>query len=698
MHLQPQRYLFLTFARLVLAAVCALFAVNSGCRRNEESPESKPSPRDANVLLITLDTTRADHLSCYAGLAAASGRPYAGPKTPHLDALAARGIRFTQATVQAPLTLPSHASIMTGEDPPRHGLRNMEGFVLAESHPTLASIVQSNGYQTAAILGSRVLARSCGLAHGFATYDDDMGSHNAVEHQADTFSERRAAAVTDRALAWLKLNGNRRFVLWVHYYDPHEPYNPPQPFKHLYPHDLYSGEIAYMDMEVGRLLDGLSQLGIESSTLVAAIGDHGESLGEHGEMTHGVFLYDSTLHVPFILAGPDVPGGKVIQDQVRSIDVMPTLLGFLNLPPGAEAQGVSLWPLIRNGTRVQSDYSYSETLFPRYFMRWSELRAMRTETWKMIIAPQRELYNVQRDPTESNNLIAKFPANADHLEKKVWEVTGGEKQNETIATSRVDLQTRLELESLGYVSAGVPRQIQLGTAAPDPKDRINILKLQIRAESFIAEKNFARAAHLMEQAMRLDPTNPRCHLYLGRAYEEMGRYPDAIQVYQHALDMKIATDKIYARLGTDYLHDQNFPKAIEAMDQARDLNPANLANLLNLGMAQLQLGQQDDAQKAFMAITAQNDRYAPAHDGLGLLATQRRDANTARREFEKALEVDPEDLRAMLNLGILYQQLGEREQALHFLEGFLKRAPTAEFGDQIPEVRNAVAELKSQAR
>jgi arylsulfatase A-like enzyme/Flp pilus assembly protein TadD len=681
--------------RLALGGFCLALLLGEACRRSEAPATSKPSPRDANILLITLDTTRADHLSCYSDLTAAASHPYHGPKTPHLDALAARGIRFTHATVQAPLTLPSHASIMTGEDPPQHGLRNMEGFILAGSHPTLASIAQSNGYATAAFVGSRVLASSFGLARGFATYDDDMGKQNYLEPQLDKFAERRAAVVTERALEWLKGNGRKRFFLWAHYYDPHAPYDPPEPYKHLYARDLYSGEIAYMDNEVGRLLVGLKELGLESRTLVAVIGDHGESLGEHGEMTHGVFLYESTLHVPFIIAGPEVPGGKVIDDQVRSIDVMPTLLAFLNLPPGPEAQGVSLWPLILQGIHVRSDYSYSETIYPRYYMGWSELRAMRTDTWKLIVAPHPELYNLQHDPGEVNNLISKFPADADQLQKKIWEVAGTQGREEKIVSSPVDSQTRQELESLGYVSAGTPRQIQLGTSAPDPKDRINILKMQVQAEKYQTDKDPVHAAQVMEQALRLDPTNPRCHLYLGRAYEDLGQYPRAIQVYQHALAMKLESDKIYSRLGIDYLHLQDFPKAVDALNQAKEINPLDLDNLLNLGMAYLQQGRRDDAERAFKAITAQNDRFAPAYDGLGLLAVERKDTETARREFEKALEVNPQEVRALLDLGILYQQTGNREQALHYLQAFLDKAPRGEFSDQIPEVRDAIQDLKA---
>jgi len=246
-------------------AVCAALLLSlEGCRHQE------PAPPDANVLLITLDTTRADHLSCYH-----PGRA----QTPHLDELAARGVRFAQATAQVPLTLPSHACIMTGAYPPVHGLRDMGGFILDESHPTMASLAQAAGFATAAFVGSRAVARHFGLSHGFDTYDDDMGSQTEEGKLPGIFPERRASVVTDHALDWLKQNAGRKFFLWAHYYDPHQPYDPPEPYKRQYAKKLYDGEIAYMDEHVGRLLEGLDQLGLTSRTLVIAVGDHGESLG-----------------------------------------------------------------------------------------------------------------------------------------------------------------------------------------------------------------------------------------------------------------------------------------------------------------------------------------------------------------------------------------------------------------------------------
>jgi choline-sulfatase len=670
---------------VALTAVAGVLLFLSACHRHEPEPASI-APRDANVVLITLDTTRADHLSCYS--------PH-GARTPHLDALAARGVRFAHATAQVPLTLPSHACIMTGAYPPVHKLRDMGGFVLDKSHPTMATLTQAAGFATAAFVGSRAVAKHFGLSHGFDTYDDEMGTQSEEGKLPGVFPERRARVVTDRALEWLQQNTHRKFFLWAHYYDPHQPYDPPEPYKHEYASNLYDGEIAYMDEQVGRLLAGLDQLGLASRTLIIAVGDHGESLGEHGELTHGIFLYDATLHVPLIVAGPDVPPGRVIDDQVRSIDLHPSVMEFLHVPPSPESQGVSLWPLIIHGNHVRSNYSYGETLYPRTYMGWSELRAMRTDEWKFIVAPHPELYNLRRDPGELHNVLALQPAEADQLQKQIWAIAGSQARTEKVSTVPVEEQTRQELESLGYVSGGSPHEIQLGSDAPDPKDRIGFLHAMHRAEELLNARDYAQAAQVMEQGLRQDPDNPVAHVYLAMALERSGRTERAIAVYEDAIDRKVFTDMVYSRLGKLYLRIGKLGEAVDAMSHAAQINPTDLDNLRNLGTAQLHLGRVGEAEKTFKAITLQNDHYSAAYNGLGLVAIQRGDGDAARREFEKALELNPNEVEPILNLGVLFDKAGDKPEALHYYLQFLEKASSQDYGALIPKVRAAVRDLKS---
>jgi len=445
------------------------------------------------------------------------------------------------------------------------------------------------------------------------------------------------------------------------------------------------------------LFDYLKGENLLERTLIVVTADHGESLGEHGEATHGVFLYDATLHVPLIMAGPGIPAGKVISQQVRSIDIMPTILGFLNLAPGQEAQGVNLLPLIEKGQPVATDTAYLETLYPRTYMGWSELRGIRTNQWKFILAPHPELYNLKNDPQETNNVDAHEPVIASRLNDSMWSIIGKGRLHEKLVSSPMSEQTREDLASLGYVSGGTPRAVQLGTQAPDPKDEIKVLKTLGEVEQLMNQKQFARSAQLMEQALKQDPTNPLGMIYLAASFEGMGNYTRAIQVYEKAVNMKMETDQIFSRLGRDYLRTHQLEKAVQAMRRASELNPTDLDNLRNLGTAELQLGRLQEARKAFESITVQNENYGPAFNGLGLVAIAQGDADSALRNFQRAVEVDPSEAEPLLNLGLLYQKTGHREQAVHYFQLFLEKAPGGQYRNLIPKVQEAIQELQGGA-
>ena len=671
----------------VLLGAGLVISVLISCR-SKKAEISQPGPRNANVLLVTIDTTRADHLSCY--------RP-GSARTPNLDALAARGVRFEQAIAQVPLTVPSHACIMTGSYPEVNGVRGMAGFALSNTHPTIASVMHAAGYATAAFVGSSVLGHPLGFATGFDTYDDYMGKRVVEANQSGLLLERRAGVVTDRAINWLKANGHKNFFLWCHYYDPHAPYQPPEPYRHLYAKDLYSGEIAYTDSQLGRLFDYLKAQNLLESTLIIATADHGESLGEHGEETHGVFLYDSTVHVPLIIAGPGIPAGKAIAQQVRAIDIMPTILAFLDLPPGKEAQGMDLLPLIQKDQPLPTDTAYLETLYPRTYMGWSELRAVRTSEWKFILAPRPELYNLKDDPREATNVESREPVIASRLDAHLWSIIGQDKRNEKLVSSPIDERTREDLASLGYVSGGTPRVTQLGTKAPDPKDEVRVLKILGEVERLMDAKEYSRAAQTMEEGLKQDPANPLGLSYLASAFENQGNYSRAIQVYERAIGLHVETDQIFSRLGKDYLRTRQLEKAVRAMQRASELNPADLDNLSNLGAANLQLGRVQNARKAFEAIIAQSDAYAPAFNGLGLVAVSQGDSEGALRNFRKAVEADPSQMEPLLNLGFLYKKSGQKQQALHCFETFLRKAPRNRYGRLFPMVRETIRELQSGA-
>ena len=677
------------FLNSILSSMLVAVAL-AGCSQ----PQKVNQVPGRNVLLITLDTVRADHIGSYV-----PKKPGAkGAKTPNLDTLAARGVRFAHATAQVPLTLPSHACMLTGAYPTVHQLRDMGGFVLDPKVPTLATMARASGLLTAAFVSSKALSRHFGLLRGFDVYDDEMPLQDQEGHRI--FPERRASVTTDRALSWLReLQAPQQFFLWVHFYDPHEPYDPPAPFKTAYSGDLYSGEIAYSDEQAGRLINFLEQANLLDRTLIVVISDHGEGLNDHGEATHGVFIYDDTLHIPFILSGPRVPVGRVIREQVRSVDLLPTLVEFLGLPASPLAQGVSLWPLIEQGKSItgrNAGYAYIETLYPKTFMNWSELRGMRTDHWKFILAPRPELYDLEQDPGEINNVIEKHPAEADRFQKKIWEVVGPPQSDHGRAYTPVPPQTQQELAALGYVNPGASRKIVLDMKGPDPKDRLATLSSMQQYERLMKKASYSQAARVMEAAVHNDPSNPLARFYLATAQEKLKDWRGAIGTYLGTIQIGAATDQIFSRLGKAYLQIQDLGSAVDAMEKASSMNSTDLENAYNLGNAYLMLKFPDKAEKTYKGILAQNERFAGAYCGLGLVATQRQDAELAKVNFQRALELAPEEVEPLLHLGLLYQKAGKKREALRYFSLFVARAPVERYGAVLPQVRKSIQKLQAR--
>jgi len=627
-------------------AVAMLVCVVQACgRRPELAVEQKPATgvpkRDINVLLITVDTLRADYLSCY-------GRK--SISTPNIDALAARGARFAQAMAQVPLTEPSHASILTGTYPQVHKVRDMGGFVLDRNVPTLATILGGAGWNTAAFVGAAVLSRYYGMDRGFAVYADSMEDEFSLKKLPGAIAEIRGEVVSRRALEWLeKSERGKPFFLWVHFYDPHFPYDPPEPYRSRYKKDPYGGEVAYVDEQVGKILQSLADRSLDSQTLVVLMADHGESLGDHGEYTHGVFLYDSTMRIPLIFAGPGIPGGREVPQQVRSIDVLPTVTDFLSLPAGERAQGVSLIPALLEGKATRSNYCYMETLYPKSQMGWCELRAMRTDQWKLIVAPKPELYRFPDDSGENHNVADRFLADADHLQKKVWEVAGPPKSLEPLVPQPIDDERRRELDALGYVGSG-RRIIHADMSGPDPKGRVAVLTILERAGGNMNHGRWRVAAILLDKALADDPSNPLVYKHLQFCYEQLGEFDKMEQAGLRAMENGIETDEIVAKLTEIYINRHDLPRAIDFMERVGKIDPSNLQNMENLATAYLQMGRGSDAERVIRAILVRSPRDGTAHNLYGNLEIQRGRESEARHHFEQATECDPSLAEPYLNL------------------------------------------------
>ena len=356
---------------------------------------SLPTTKAPNLLLITLDTLRADRLGCYG---------YARAKTPHLDRLASEGVRFETALAQVPLTLPSHTTLFTGTYPARHGIRDNGGYFLSPELKTLAELAQGEGYRTGAFISAFVLDSKWGLDRGFDTYYDqfDLSRYERISLGS---VERIAEDTVHEFLPWLESVGERPFLAWVHLYDPHAPYDAPEPFASEFADRPYDGEVAYVDAAVGRILGFLRGRTLDESTIVVVAGDHGEGLGDHRELTHGNFVYDSTLRVPLILRLPDRRhAGLEIERQVGLIDLFPTLAELLQVRVPDQNQGRSLLPLI-GGEQISESPLLAESMYPRLHYGWSEVVALRTQRFKFIDTPRPELYDLGSDPAESRNLV-----------------------------------------------------------------------------------------------------------------------------------------------------------------------------------------------------------------------------------------------------------------------------------------------------
>jgi arylsulfatase A-like enzyme/Tfp pilus assembly protein PilF len=628
-----------------------------------------------NLLLVTIDTLRADRLGCYG---------YSQIETPNLDRIARQGVLFENAVASAPLTAPSHASMMTGVYPTVHKVRNTGGFVLSPSDAKLAKILQDQGWDTAAFVGSSVLKRRFGFNHGFAVYDDEMPTSKSGSAVAEP--ERRAGEVVDRAVKWLDTQSGKPFFLWVHVYDPHIPYDPPDPFREKYKDRRYDGEIAYTDQQLGRLFDAAARKSRPENTLIAVLSDHGESFSEHGEYTHGVFLYDATLRIPFLMAGPGIPAGLRVKQQARTIDLLPTVMELMGSKAPAGIQGTSLAPAFR-GKEVQTAYAYAETLFPKFNMGWAELRAMRTTRWKYVRAPKPELYELAQDPAETTNVIAGHTAEAQELEAQLKVVSGGA---EKVAAAPMDPQTMKQLRSLGYLGGSTPQGAELTGKGIDPKDRVEVLRLLHLAVHSGAP--LAQRVAMLKKAIAEDPTNPTLYNNLGNLYAEAGRPADAMGLYQDALHKGISTAWLFSRMGSLYLRQGNKADAIASLEAAARLNPSDYESLENLAVAYRAAGRIDDSERVLNSILKSGEEYAPAYNELGMAAYQKGDTAAAQGYFEKAARIDP---TYQLNLGRFYKMAGDDARARAAFEAFLAaRSSNAEYREMIPQVRKELESIQ----
>ncbi len=585
------------------------------------------APRAAtrpNIVLVTLDTTRADRMGFLGSTRGV---------TPALDALAREGVVFTRAFAQAPITTVSHATLLTGTFPPFHGVNDF-GVPLAAGVPYLPDLLHGQGYRTAAFVGSLILDPRGGTApgfdRGFDVYDAGYRTRRPGDDRYRTL-ERRAGEVVARALAWLSGAGGGPFFLWVHLYDPHDPYEPPADLAKRFAGAPYDGEIAAADRAVGRLVEGLRQRGLLSASIVAIAADHGEALGEHGEDTHGVFLYDETLHVPLMVRAPGVAPARVIT-RVRLADVAPTLLELAGLPRAAAMQGESLAPLWRPDPRVDDRPVYAETQYPRRAFGWSPLVSWRADRFLYVRAPRRELYDIVSDPTASTNLAERrdrvasgIDAELEQFVRRAAGVTPPQRQ------AGVDPAVAERLAALGYVSGSGSSARATGV---DPKDRIAIANALHKAVVLVENGAFQQAIPLLERVTVTDP---------------------GIQMAQLQLGVAMARQRQYAA-------------ALGPLRKAVELQPDGAVARYELGVALYETGDLRASATEFEIVAGRMPKWADARYSLGSVYARINRAPDAVRELRAALDLEPRHFRANLLLGRILTLQGDASGALPHLQ------------------------------
>jgi arylsulfatase A-like enzyme/Tfp pilus assembly protein PilF len=589
------------------------------------------APRDVNVLLITIDTLRYDHIGILSD-------KYV--KTPHLDDLGRRSVIFANAYAHNPLTRPSHTNILTGTLPPYHGVSDNPGFKLESRYLTLAEYLKAQKYKTAAFIGAFILDHRFGLDQGFDVYDD---SDITQEIGQFGFAERRADRVIRPALEWILAQSDKWFC-WVHLFDPHDPYDPPEPFKSEYAQDPYSGEIAYVDAQLGLLLDALNKSGAMAKTVIILTADHGEAFGEKEEVRHGFFAYNTTLHVPLFVYDPEIEA-KTVRENACHVDIFPTVCDLLKIPAPEHLQGESLLPLIEGQKRAKPQI-YFESMSPCFSMDAAPLSGFIEGHLKFIDQPIKEVYDLSADPEEENNLASS--ADTSRLSRDLEAL----KKNLKGAGTKQDLsgknpEIRPLMQSLGYVSGNPTRKKSYGVA-----DDVKILypliaQLRQSIDDFKAGR-FETAVKKLNLIIRIRPNYVNAYTTLADTYYNLRQLDDAIAILKTGLDKNPDKIPLMSRLGIVLLLNKRDEEAIDYLQACAGRDPSNPDHFVFLGRAYMDLGDIDQARKNLNKALALDPRLVAAHNNLGYLSLMiyiktkdKKTLDAAIASFQKALSLNP---------------------------------------------------------
>lgn len=647
------------------------------------SPEKEISrTRRANVILITLDTTRADHIGAYG---------YAAAQTPRIDALAREGVLFEHCITPTAYTMPSHSSIMTGLYPPAHGVRLNGDAALGDAQTTLAEKLSASGYRTGAFVGAFVLDGRWGLRQGFDHYDDHF--QLGPDQRLDLAKVQRPAnEVVDAGLKWLDEDRSRPFFAWMHFYDAHTPYEPPEPFRAKFsgkgPNAMYDGEIAFADSQVGRVLDWLKEKGIADNTVVIVTADHGEGLGSHGEGEHGYYIYDYAVRVPLIIRAPGIAARRVA-NQVRTIDIFPTVIDLVSGRKPA---------IFGADSEKEPRHAYSESMATRLQYGWAALYSVRTKDFKYIDAPRSELYDLRTDQGETKNVLDENRRVVIRLRDELREIReAAEKLAPKSQEANLDQETLSKLASLGYIGGGASTVTEDDENLADPKDKMHLFDSVGYAANLIGKDDYKQAAEVLEIVLADDPKVPQAQLLLVSAYRKIGRTTEAKAILDRQLKEDASnvraliamaeilsdegrTDDVMAIARQAVAVDDQNARAYELMAEIHmnrsdhrgaepllrkvvAIQPKLTRSRINLAASLIGSGKLSEAETLLGEILAEYPKFPQANFHMGLLREAQKRPADARAAYETEIRNHPDSVVARFNLGELLLRMNDVQGA-----------------------------------
>lgn len=699
---------FTTASLIIMAGVIYFFLGQSSTDSSYKGIKKRLNK--LNVILITVDTLRADYLSCYHSNTA---------QTPHLDALAREGVLFERCISQTPLTLPSHTTILSGTYPLYHQVRDNGGFKVPQQLTLVSEILQKNEFTTSAFIGAYVLHSKWGINQGFHHYSDafDLAKYRSTGEEL----EKPAADILTDAQQWLLNHKDKQFFSWIHLFDPHAPYKPPAPFNKKHSENPYAGEVEYVDEQLGLFFQFLKKNELYDQTLIIVTADHGEGLWEHGERSHGFFIYDSTVRVPLIIRAPFPFPKQRVKELVELVDIAPFILDALDLEIPASYQGQSLLPLLANNpdqtgkNRYTKDIAYTESFYSRLHLGCAELQGFYHKDWKYIRAPREELYNLEKDKTETANLALQNISTQEPLKRRLFKFIKDQAKN-AIPVSRLALsnEERQRLASLGYISTQTGQESNL--SLPDPKDKLEFINTYEDARVMMQEEKYAEVLVLTDKLLAEDRQNVDILIMRGVAFSKHGNPAEAAKMFYQVLELKpdyndaminlvhvlIADNQhgkaigeaqrflklfpedhtLYALLGDAYFYNQEPDQALENLLKSIELESENSLALSRIGEIYLQKNELEQAETYINKALAIYPRLQGANYLLGQVKKARGATEEAIGLYRQELEYYQDSFAAILELADLLMKKGDPESAI----GYYRQAITLQPSFKLPYI------------